>query len=619
MEHRLHPLLQSPLRPNHLKQIHALVLKSYLDPTPLFTTLLSNPSSAHYTRQLFDAIPQPDPTLCGSIILAYSKLSLHKEVLGTFFSARNKNTHIPFVSIPPVLKSCAVLAATYEGRQVHSQVLVRGFCSNVFVQTALIDFYAKNGDMDSARRVFDELPIKDPVPINCLITGYSKSGDFLAARKLFDEMPRRTSSSWNSIIACYAHRCDFHEALRLFERMQTENAKPNVITVVTVLSICAKMGDLETGLRIKKLIGDNDFRMDMIVRTAVLEMYVKCGAVDEARSEFDQMEYRDVVAWSAMIAGYAQNGRSKEALELFDRMQAENCKPNEVTLVSVLSACAQLGSVEVGESIGSYIENHGLAFGVYVGSALVDMYAKCGNIGRARKVFDEMHQRDVVTWNSMIGGLAFSGFAKDAFDLYKQMERESFKPNDITFVGLLTACTHAGLVEQGISLFKCMKKEHHIDPKVEHCACMVDLLCRAGRLKDAYEFIREMEIEPNIVIWGTLLGASRVHSNVELAELALKKLLVLEPENSSNYVLLANIYANNGRWNEAREARDLMKSRSVQKLAAYSWIELDGVVHKFLVEDASHPKADEIYDALDRLGLQLKWANCAPHLDLELL
>ncbi|KAG1346322.1 pentatricopeptide repeat-containing protein, chloroplastic-like [Cocos nucifera] len=618
MEQRLILLLQSPLRSSQLKQIHALIVKSHPALTPLFLGVLLNRSDIGHAQRAFDTIPQPDPNLCNTIITTYSKLSMHKEVLKTFFSVHHKKTQILFHSIPPVLKSCAALAARNEGKQVHSYILIHGFSSNVFIRTALIDFYSKNGDLGSATRVFDEIPVKDPVPINCLISGYSKSGNVLAARRLFDGMTRRTSSSWNSMITCYAHHGNFAEALRLFERMQTENVRPSEITLVTVLSICAKLGDLKTGLKVKKLIGNNDLRRDLIVQTAVLEMYVKCGAVDEARQEFERMECRDVVAWSSMIAGYAQNGKSNEALELFERMKAENCKPNEVTLVSVLSACAQLGSVEVGEHIGNYVEIQGFALGVYVGSALVDMYSKCGNIKRARWIFNRMHQRDVVTWNSMIGGLAFNGFAKDAIELYQMMMEENLKPDDITFVALLTACTHVGLVDQGLKFFHGMRPNHSIVPKIEHCACMVDLLCRSGRLEDAYKFIREMEVEPNVIIWGTLLSACRVHSNVRLAELSVEKLLVLEPENSSNYVLLSSIYANAGRWEEARRVRVLMKNKNVQKLAAYSWIELEGMVHKFQVEDTTHPKSDEIYSIVDGLGLQLKWVGSASNFDLEI-
>ncbi|XP_074589762.1 pentatricopeptide repeat-containing protein At1g08070, chloroplastic-like [Curcuma longa] len=594
----------------HLAQIHSLFIRSQPDLLPLLLdhvllTLSPSPAAAMDALEMFESIPQPESDLCGRIVSAFSKLSLHREVLAAFFSAHRKGTPLPFPSISLALKACASIPDSEQGRQVHCHLLLRGLGSNVFIQAALIDFYCKAGDLSSAQRAFDDIAAKDPVPVNCLISGYSKAGNVLQARRLFDEMTKRTSASWNSMISCYSRSGDFPEALRLFERMQQENARPNGITAVTLLSICAKLGDLKTGEKVKCLIADTGLQKDLILQTALLEMYVKCGDVDKARQVFDEMAHRDVVAWSAMISGYAQNGKSEEALDLFERMRTKNCKPNEVTLVGILSASAQLGSAEIGERIGSYIEGQGLATGVHVCSALVDMYSKCGNIHGARRVFDKMKERDVVTWNSMIAGLALNGLAEDSFRLYRRMKVENFKPNDITFVGLLTACTHAGRVEQGLATFHSMKLKHGIAPKVEHCACIVDLFCRSGRLEDAYKFICEMEVEPNVVIWGTLLSSCRIHSNVELAKICMKKLLVLEPENSSNYVLLSNVYADAGRWNDVKEIRNLMKRKNVQKLSAYSWIELDGEVHKFLVEDSYHPSRDEIYRVVDSLSFQL--------------
>lgn len=347
----------------------------------------------------------------------------------------------------------------------------------------------------------------------------------------------------------------------------------------------------------------------MIVSTALLEMYVKCGAVDDARQEFERMDRRDVVAWSAMIAGYAQNGRPSEALELFESMKSKQIKPNDVALVSVLSACSQLGSLEAGERIGNYVESQGFVFNVYVASALLDMYSKCGNISKARQIFNQMPQKDVVSWNSMIVGLAANGFAKEAINLFEKMKEIRVKPNDITFVGILTACTHAGLLELGIRIFRSMESDHEITPTIEHYACVVDLFCRSGKLKDAHEFIRKMEVEPNVVIWGTLLSASRIHSNLELAEFSVKKLLELEPENSGNYILLSNIYASAGRWEESLTVRNLMKTNRVQKTSAYSWIEMDNKVHKFLVGDTSHPGSNDVYHIVDGLAMQLTWAG----------
>lgn len=618
MEARLFSLLQSTVKTNQLKQIYAVHLKHNLDPTRLFLHLVSNSSTIRYAHHLFDTIPQLDPVLRSTFILSCSKLSLHREVITTFFSAHKRKTEIPHGMIPPVLKACSSINAAIEGRQLHSYILVNGFSSPVYIQTALIDFYVKSGDMLSAQKLFDELPQKDPVCTNCLISGYSRSGNLFKARKLFDKMPRRTASTWNSIIACYARIGNFREAFILFKQMQVEKFTPTAIIVVTVLSLCAKAGDLQNGLRIRDLIETNNVRKDVIVRTALMEMYIKCGAVVEARNEFDQIENKDVVAWSAMIAGYAQNERPNEALELFQRMKMQYCKPNDVTLVSILSACGQIGSIEIGETIGKYVENRRDAFSVHVGSALINMYAKCGIINRAHMVFDKMPHKDVVTWNSMIRALALNGFAKDAIRLFERMKEQNFKPNDVTFLAVLTACTHAGLVDLGLRIFNSIKLEHGTDPKIEHCSCVVDLFCKAGRLEDAYKFISELGIEPNVMIWGTLLNASRTCSNIELAEIAAKKLFILEPENSSNYVLLANIYADAGKWDKAHGIRDLMKDRNVQKLAAYSWIELDGVVHKFLVGDANHSKKDEIYDVADLLGLHLEWDSFDPCLDLEM-
>lgn len=609
MERYLLNVLHLSLHIKQFKQIHGLIVTNYPALTPFFVQGLLRLSIIVYARQVFDRIPQPSKILYNSLISTYSKLSLYKEALEAFVLMHDSGTRVVCSTIPPVMKSCTSLLAGELANEIHSLVVKYGFSSNVFVQTPLMDFYAKIGDIDSAKKVFDEIFVKDPICYNCLISGYSKSGDVVAAQRLFDEMSERTVVSWNSMISCYANNGHYREGLRMFERMQVERFRPNEISVATVLSICAKLRDLEMGLRVKKFIDENNLHINMIVSTALLEMYVKCGAVDDARQEFERMDRRDVVAWSAMIAGYAQNGRPSEALELFESMKSKQIKPNDVALVSVLSACSQLGSLEAGERIGNYVESQGFLFNVYVASALLDMYSKCGNISKARQIFNHMPQKDVVSWNSMIVGLAANGFAKEAINLFEKMKEIRVKPNDITFVGILTACTHAGLLELGLRIFRSMKSDHEITPTIEHYACVVDLFCRSGKLKDAHEFICRMEVEPNVVIWGTLLSASRIHSNLELAEFSVKKLLELEPENSGNYILLSNIYATAGRWEESLTVRNLMKINRVQKTSAYSWIEMDNKVHKFLVGDTSHPRSNDVYRIVDGLAMQSTWAG----------
>uniref|UniRef100_A0A7N0ZY09 Pentatricopeptide repeat-containing protein n=1 Tax=Kalanchoe fedtschenkoi TaxID=63787 RepID=A0A7N0ZY09_KALFE len=606
MEGQLLSLLNASLPINYLKQLHALIVTNYATLAPILLKRLILQSFPDYARRVFDQIPQREQKFCYSyMISAYSKCNMTRETLDTFTLAHSKGAQNMCFSVPPVLKCCVLESAVELGKEVHSLVIRCGFDFSSYVQSSLIDFYAKSVDMGSARRIFDELEVKDPVCCNCLISGYSKSGQVLAARKLFDEMGGRTIASWNSMLSCYLHNGDYDEGLNVFREMLAEGFKFDETTLVTVLSTCAKVGNLEMGLRAKQLIDDNNLRLNVIVTTAILEMFVKCGAVDEARNEFDRMgNSRDVVAWSAMIAGYAQNGRPNEALDLFDKMESVGMEPNDVTVVSILSACAQLGSVEFGERIGSFVESRGFASNVQVTSALLDMYSKCGNIKKARQLFDNMNKKDIVTWNSMIRGSAFNGLAEDVIGLYEQMKTAGVKPDDVTFVGLFTACTHAGLVDLGLQFFRKMKLDYHMMPKIEHYACIVDLLCKSGRLDEAYELISNMDIQPNVVIWGTLLSASRTHSNLDLAEISAKKLLELEPENSGNYVLLANIYITMGKWQEASNMRSMMRNKSLQKTAAYSWIELENEVHKFLVGDKCHPLSSELCSIIDNLAMQ---------------
>ncbi|KAL5223336.1 hypothetical protein ABZP36_028049 [Zizania latifolia] len=350
------PPMEAPARlpHRHLTQYLAGLLKT----RPLHD-LLSDASTSGAARHLFDAVPRPSPALCGTLLSALSSLSSHRELLEAFSSLHRRGAAVPPGCVPLVVKSCALSAASRQGREVHCHALVRGLLGDAFVQTALVDFYAKNSDMECAVKVFQEMPIKDPIPMNCLITGYSKSGDVNKARKLFDGMTRRTSASWNSMIACYAH----------------------------VFSICAKTGDLATGKRTRSLVAEEDLQ-NTIVHTALMEIMSSVG----------------------LLMRHA------------------------------------LGSDELGGQIGRYVEIQRLPLTSYLGYALIDMYTKCGHVGRARDVFKQMEQKVVVTWNTMMRDLARNGFAQDAITLYKEMVEDGVQPTEITFVALLTACTHAGLV-----------------------------------------------------------------------------------------------------------------------------------------------------------------------------
>lgn len=383
----------------------------------------------------------------------------------------------------------------------------------------------------------------------------------------------------------------------------------------SLVDLYARGGDV---LSAEKLFVTMPHR-SLVSLTTMMTCYSKQGEVAAARVLFDEMEEKDVVCWNVMIDGYAQHGLANEALLLFRRMLAEKIKPNEVTAVAVLSACGQIGALESGRWIHSYIENsRNIKVNVQVGTALINMYSKCGSLKDARLVFDRVNNKDVVVWNSMIVGFAMHGFGKDALRLFNEMCRIRLKPSDVTFIGLLSACAHAGLVNEGRRFFNSMKDEYAIEPKVEHFGCMVNLLSRAGQVEEAYKLVMNMKIEPDSVLWGTLLGACRLHGNIALGEKIAEYLIGQNLANSGTYVLLSNIYAVIGNWDGVARVRTLMKENGVQKEPGCSSIELNNKVHEFLAGDLRHPKSKEIYMMLEEISGWLKAEGYIPHTQIVL-
>lgn len=333
---------------------------------------------------------------------------------------------------------------------------------------------------------------------------------------------------------------------------------------------------------------------DEVSFNSMISGYARLGDLQNARKVFDEMPARNVVSWSAMVSGYVQGGRSKEALDVFSQMQAEGCKPDDTTLVGVLAACAHLGALEQGKWVHSYLKGNNLRVSVFLGSALIDMYSKCGDAELGLKVFKEMRDKNLLVWTTMIKGLAMHGRGLEALQLFSEMEGSGIVPDDIAFIGALCACTHAGLVNKGRKMFDSMIQQYGIKPKIEHYGCMVDLLARNGLLDEAQKLIECMPMKPDALIWGAIMAGCRFHKNVELAEYAVKHLIQLEPECSGVYVLLGNIYAASGRHNDARGIRYLMKRMGVEKTPGCSLVEIKGMVHQFIVGDTSHPRIKDI-------------------------
>lgn len=526
-------------------------------------------------------------------------LVLYKLMLGNGGFTRPDN-----YTYPLLFKVCASLGLKFNGFEILGHVVKLGFDLDIYVHNAMIHMLVSCGELGMAHKVFDESCVRDLVSWNSLINGYVRSG-----------FPR--------------------EAVRLYREMELEDVQADEVTMIGVVSACAQLEDLSLGKEFHQVVEGRRMDLTVPLANALMDMYIKCGDLeaakvifdsiskksvvsfttmivgyakfgflDTARRIFSEMPEKDVFPWNAIIGGYVQAKRSKEALALFHEMQASNVKPDEVTMVHCLSACSQLGVLEVGMWIHYFIEKHNLYVNVALGTALVDMYAKCGNITKALQVFQEMPGRNSLTYTAIIGGLALHGNARDAISYFIEMTDVGLKPDEITFLGVLSACCHGGLVDEGRTYFSQMKSKFNLSPQVKHYSCMVDLLGRAGLLDEAELLIRSMPMEADAVVWGALFFACRMHGNISMGQRAASKLLELDPHDSGIYVLLANMYGDANMWEEARKVRKMMKERGVEKTPGCSSIEVNGLVYEFVVRDKSHPQSKQIYDCLVQLTIQ---------------
>ncbi|KAL2509821.1 putative pentatricopeptide repeat-containing protein [Forsythia ovata] len=570
---------------NHLKHIYARLFRFHLHHNHYLLNMLLkstfNFNHPNYATAIFNRTYDPNIFLWNTMIRGLVSNDCFTQAI-EFFCSMHKASFLPNnFTFPFVLKSCARNSDFGLGVEVHSLVVKVGFDCDVFVNTGLVSFYAKMGSLEDAQRVFDDIPEKNVV-------------------------------SWTAIMSGYIGIGRLTEAVSLFRRSLEMGLRPDSFTLVRVLSACSQLGDSRAGEWIHRYVLDIGMGRNVFVNTSLVDMYTKCGNMEKARAVFEDMPERDIVSWSAMIQGYAANGLPKEALEIFHRMQKDNLRPDCYAMVGVLSACARLGALEFGECASGLMERNEFLSNPVLGTALIDMYAKCGKMDVAWEVFRGMKVKDLVVWNAVISGLSMSGHVKAAFGCFAQVEKYGLKPDGNTFMGLLCGCTHAGLVNDGRRFFYSMSSAYYLAPTVEHYGCMVDLLGRAGLLDEAHKLIKSMPMKANSIVWGALLGGCRVYRDTQLAEHVLKQLIELEPLNSGNYVLLSNIYSANRKWDKSENIRSLMNEKGIQKVPGYSWIEVDGIVHEFLVGDTSHPMSLKIYAKLSELAKELRAAGYTP-------
>ncbi|XP_072966223.1 pentatricopeptide repeat-containing protein At3g29230-like [Typha angustifolia] len=599
MEQKMLQILRKIKTLKELKQTHLQILVNGLGENnylvPKLIDLSSAFTSLNYATKIFEHAQSPNAVVYNTMIKCLIEKGSADEAFSTYNEMRPLGVLPNNFTFTFLLKACESLEFLEGCKEIHAQIIKCGFGFTVFVQNALLNVYSQCGaDVKVARQVFDEMLERDIVSWNSIIRAYMSRGDMSQAMILFESMPERNVVSWNTVIAGLSKAGDMALAQSVFDRMVTRNT----ISWNAMISGYLMCGDVTAA----KSMFDQMKEKDVVSWTAMISAYTKIGDLDSARKVFDQMPVKNVVSWNAMISGYNQNSKFDEALCTFQAMLIDGkFMPDEATLTSVVSACAHSGSIEHGNWIHSYIEKNKVQISVALGNALIDMFAKCGDIKSAQSVFQRMTRKCIITWTTMISGFAFNGECTEALALHDEMCREGIEPDDVIFIAVLTACTHGGLVQEGRRVFNQMIDQYGIKPRMEHYGCMVDLLGRAAKLEEAIQFIENMPMEPSVVIWATLLSSCITHGAEELIDFVSRKIIDLEPLNSGYQVLVSNSSALGKRWEGVLNARAMIRQEGIEKVPGCSSIQVGREVHEFLVKDTRHVKRKEIYETLDGL------------------
>ncbi|KAI9121997.1 hypothetical protein K1719_006686 [Acacia pycnantha] len=596
----LNALLRSCKTINEALQIHAQVIVNgrhddlfVLSGLISFFALSGSRNGLHHSRVLFSQIYFPDVFIWNAMIRGYSLCDTPEDAIFLYRSMLGVESPNEF-TFPFLLKSCVRLSRPQIGRQVHCHILKNGFASDIYIVNALLHMYCTFRNMKNAFHVFEESPVRDCVSYNTMITGYAQAGLARSSLELFKKMRElhiypdeytivallSASSSLADPIAGKQIHCLAYIILG--------SVGNNILLMNTLVDMYAKCGLLKLAERVLSTMGPSK---SIAAWTSVVSGYALCGEIEVARRIFDQMDERDVVSYTVMIYSYSRAGFFQEALELFVRLEDMGIQQDVISVVAALSACARLGALELGRRIHlKYAKTWSFGEHGDFNSAAVDMYAKCGDIDTAMDIFRKTpdNLKTTLLYNSIISGLAHHGLGETAITIFKEMKLTGLRPNEITFVAILSACGHSGLVQEGKKLFESMMNIYSISPKMEHYGCMVDLFGRAGCLNEAYDKIKSMPYKANSVIWRALLGACKIHGDVELAKIAGQELLAMEPNHGARYVILSNMLADTDRHEEASRVREAIDDVAIQKPPGWSYVELNGTIHKFLASKRSH-------------------------------
>lgn len=528
----------------------------------------------NWARRVFNATLEPNLVSWSSLLSSYCQSGNYVGGLEVFLESHKAGVQVNEFTCSSALGASAALEDLKAGMQVHSLILKIGVEYDKFIVTGLINFYAKCGELDLAFQAFTE--VEHPQP-----------------------------SAWTALIGGYVQQGRGGKAIDIFQMLLSSGLKPNERTLASVLGAFSDKLDIEAGKQLHSLITKLGFISFIFVNNAILDFYSKCGLLEECVKIFEEMGVHDVVSWNALISGHVRAGSYEDAVKLLKDMLSEGFKPSIFTYSSILSICGDIPAIEWGKQTHCCVLKPGFECNVVVGSTLIDMYAKCGRLNDARKVFDSLSSKNLVSWNSMLVGYAQHGCGKEALEIYDMMQKNGIVPSDVTFIGILSACGHVGFVEEGWHFFNSMIKDYGISPKMDHIASLVDLFSRRGQTQRAYEFIKSFPVEPDKVVWRCLLSGCKTSKDWALGRYAAEQILRIDPEDTSAHIMLSNIYAEAKMWDETAQVRRIMKEKALKKDTGYSWIELKNKIYSFPAGHHTYFKETELQELLYGLTAHL--------------
>ncbi|CAL5440427.1 unnamed protein product [Camellia sinensis] len=512
--------------------------------------------------KVFMRIKNPHKVAWAAMIACFDQQGQKLEAAKLFHLMRKTGLRPNQFTLASIVRT-AIDFTPHYGESIHACVYKYGFEYEILLRNALITMYMKIGSVDDGFRVFDTMTDRDVV-------------------------------SWNALLSGFHDNESFDQGPKIFNQMLVEGFKPDIYTFISILRCCSSLWNASFGKQVHAHIIKESLNGHSHVGTALISMYTNSGCLEDAGVIFNRLHKKDLLTWTVICSGYAQNDEGDKVVNCFNQMRQEGLKPNEFTLSSCLGGCSNLATLETGKQFHSLALKVGVSGGTYVASALVDMYVKCRSIEDAETIFKDMIERNPVSWNTIICGYSQHGKGEKALQAFQLMLDEGCVPDEVTFIGILSACSHKGLVEEGKKHFDSLNKVYGITPAIEHHACMVNILSRAGKFHEVENFIEEMKLTRNTLIWETVLWASKLHGNVEFGQKAAEKLFELEPEMDYNYILLSDIFATKGRWDDVAKVRALMSNRGIKKEPGCSWVKIDSQAHIFFAQDGSDPKIKEI-------------------------